>query len=393
MHEVSETKKVTLFKPTAHSAWWLARRRRSAVRATGIHRIPMDEPGWRLAALSQLGPLPVLASGMLTLALSIYNRSLRRRLRQSREEVELLTNERRGERAGRIRAEKKLRDSTVAPDEQATDAWPFRPIGTIRSCFSQRNGTPRQPMLVSSARCRLTLRGELSGEFLDGLEQFSHVWVLFVFHCNTDIQRVFSGGYDGVRGKIRVPRLNGAKTGVFATRSPHHPCPIGLSVAEIVSVDLKRKTVTLAGADIVDGTPVLDLKPYVPFCDRIEHASAPDWVERTIDNDPLQTMSVEFTDQGTRELAASFAAVAKSSQPLFETLEDFVRFVKETLSRDIRSVAQRIKVPERKERGAGARLHTGAWRVVLCGLDIAYEIDKDNTVTICGCSAQGLQRI
>ncbi len=262
-----------------------------AIGAIRIRRISMDEPGWRLAALSQLGQLPalpVLASGMLTLALSVYNRSLGRRLRQSREEVEILTNERRSERAGRIRAEKKLRDSTVARDKQAPEAWPLKPIGTIRSCFSQRNGTPRQPMLVTSARCTLALRSELSGEFLDGLEQFSHVWVLFVFHKNTDIQRVFSGKYNGVRGKIRVPRLNGAKKGVFATRSPHHPCPIGLSVAKIVSVDLKRKTIILAGADIVDGSPVLDLKPYVPFCDSVEGATAPDWVERKIADDPLQ---------------------------------------------------------------------------------------------------------
>ncbi len=341
---------------------------------------PMDEPGWRLGALSQLGQrsLPALPSlsGMLTLALSAWNRTLRRALLRSRQEVELLTNERRSERAGRIRAEKKLRDSTVAPDKQAPDAWPLKPIGTIRSCFSQRNGTPRQPMLVSSARCTLTLRCELSGEFLDGLEQFSHVWVLFIFHKNTDIQRVFSGEYGGVRGKIRVPRLNGSKKGVFATRSPHHPCPIGLSVAEIVSVDLKRRTVTLSGADIVDGTPVLDLKPYVPFCDSVEGATAPDWVERKTADDPLQTMAVEFSEEGMAAVATAFASSRGVS---LYSLDEFIEFVKEALSRDIRSVTQRVRVPLRDER---ARLHTGAWRVVLCGIDIAYDISDDSRVTI-----------
>ena len=341
----------------------------------------MDEPGWRPAARSQLCQLPVLASGMLTLALSVYNRSLQRRLRQSREEVELLSKERRSERAGRIRAEKNLRDVTMGPDKQALDAWPFKPIGTIRSCFSQRNGTPRQPMLVSSARCTLTLRGELSGEFLDGLEQFSHAWVLFVFHKNTDIQRVFSG-YDGVRGKIRVPRLNGAKKGVFATRSPHHPCPIGLSVAEIVAVDLKRKTVTLAGADIVDGSPVLDLKPYVPYCDSIEGATAPNWVERRIADEPLQTMAVEFSEDGMAAVASAFAS---SRGGTLYSLDEFVEFVKEALSRDIRSVTQRVRVPLRDER---ARLHTGVWRVVLCGIDIGYDISEDNVVTIITADAQ-----
>ena len=343
----------------------------------------MDEPRSRLAILSQLGRIPVLGSG-LALALALYAQALRVRLRQSRGEIELLTNERRSERAGRIRAEKKLRDSAIAPDKLATEAYPLKPIGTIHSCFSQRNGTPRQPLLVKSARCTLTLRNEFSGEFLDGLEQFSHVWVLFVFHHNTDIHRLFTGDYDGVRGKIRVPRLNGAKKGVFATRSPHHPCPIGLSVAEIVSVDLQRKMVTLAGADIVDGTPVLDIKPYIPFCDSISEAIAPDWVDRKTANDPLQTMAVEFSPDG---LAAVVECFASSPKPrLFETLDEYLKFVKEALSRDIRSVTQRIKIPERGERGTGARLYDGEWRVILCGLSISYEIGPDNDVLICGCS-------
>ncbi len=334
----------------------------------------------------------VQLGGVLVLAALVVLDSFRLRCRlvRSREEVDLLTSERRNERAGRIRAEKKLRDSAIAPDALATEAYPFRPIGTIRSCFSARNGTPRQPLLVRSARCALTLRSELSGEFLEGLAEFSHVWLLFVFHRNTDIQRVFSGGYDGVRGKIRVPRLNGAKKGVFATRSPHHPCPIGLSVAEVVSVDLGRKTITLAGADIVDGTPVLDLKPYVPFCDRVDEATAPDWVDRRIDNDPLQTMTVDFTEQGRHELEVAFSGVTKgTSKPLFETFEAFEGFVREVLASDIRSVTQRIKIPERDERGTSARLHAGDWHVVLNGVDIAYEIRSDsNAVVVCGCQVQ-----
>ena len=336
--------------------------------------------------LAQLGKLP-FAGAVASLASLAYALAMRHRVLRSDKEIELLAKERLNERTGRIRAEKRLRDAAIPPEALATEAYPLKPIGTIRSCFSQRNGTPRQPMLVRSARCELTLRDELSGEFLDGLADFSHVWLLFVFHRNTDIQRVFSGGYDGVRGKIRVPRLNGAKKGVFATRSPHHPCPIGLSVAEIVSVDVKRKTLTLAGADVVDGTPVLDVKPYVPFCDSIEHATAPDWVDRKIENDPLQTMVVEFSERGMNEVSALIASSASSSSSsrLFATLDQYIEFVKETLSRDIRSVTQRIKIPERDERGTSARLHEGDWHVVLDGLDIAYNI-IENRVVVCGCT-------
>ena len=64
---------------------------------------------------------------------------------------------------------------------------------------------------------------------MEGLEQYSHVWVVFVFHCNTDLQRLWSPdhGSDGLKAKVQVPRLNGGRMGVLATRSPHRPCPIG----------------------------------------------------------------------------------------------------------------------------------------------------------------------
>ena len=103
-------------------------------------------------------------------------------------------------------------------------AFPMRPIGILRSCFTRRNGTPRQPLLVPAARARLALRPELGAEFLEGLQQYSHCWVLYIFHENTDLQRLWQPEQQrgaGVRSKIRVPRLDGAKLGVFATRSPH----------------------------------------------------------------------------------------------------------------------------------------------------------------------------
>jgi tRNA (Thr-GGU) A37 N-methylase len=73
-----------------------------------------------------------------------------------------------------------------------------------------------------------------------------------------------------------VPRLDGGRLGVFATRSPHRPCPLGLSVAQVVAVE--GRTLVLGGADVVDGSPVLDVKPFVPFCDNVPAAAAPAWV-------------------------------------------------------------------------------------------------------------------
>ena len=95
-------------------------------------------------------------------------------------------------------------------------------------------------------------------------------------HATADLARLFQGDRSKLKGKIQVPRLNGAKMGVLATRSPHRPVPIGLSVARVLAVE--GSSIILGGADIVDGSPVLDIKPYLPFCDGVQGATAPAWV-------------------------------------------------------------------------------------------------------------------
>lgn len=104
------------------------------------------------------------------------------------------------ERAGRIRFEQELRrlqlelachaqtQQQPAPDSQSSasvPAYPFKPIGYLQSCFTQRNGTPRQPLLVPLARSRLQLVSDVHASSLEGLEQYSHCWVIYVFHENT----------------------------------------------------------------------------------------------------------------------------------------------------------------------------------------------------------------
>jgi tRNA-Thr(GGU) m(6)t(6)A37 methyltransferase TsaA len=320
-----------------------------------------------------------LALFSVPVALLLRLITVERKLRTSQEENKLLHNERMSERQGRIRAEKKLREATIGGGkEEGNDAYPLKHIGLLRSCFSQRNGTPRQPLLVSSAISVLTLRKELSADFLEGLEGFSHCWVLYMFHQNTDFQKVWDTSYVGVRGKIRVPRKNGEKLGVFSTRSPHRPCPIGLSVARIVSV--KGNTVTFAGADIVDGSPVLDIKPYVPFCDHVPTAFAPHWVDSEIEDDPLQSMDVHVSPQALQDIENSWR---RNPRSLYDSFEAVICFIKEVLSRDFRSVTQRIKVPKREEQGLQlAALHGNVpgpqWHVILDGMDICYDIEMDN---------------
>lgn len=169
-------------------------------------------------------------------------------------------------------------------------AQPLRVIGHLRSCFLEKFGTPRQPLLVPGATASLTVAKEFLPEHsLAGLERFSHVWLISYFHLNTN---------KTVRPKIHPPRLKGESVGLFASRSPHRPSPIGLSLARLVSV--KGATVNLAGIDLVDGTPILDIKPYIPEWDIAADATS-GWVKDA----PFPALRVKIAPSAIKEIAAA----------------------------------------------------------------------------------------
>lgn len=135
----------------------------------------------------------------------------------------------------------------------------FEPVGVIRSPFREKFGIPRQPSLAASARSRLELLPPYDHpDTVRGLAAFSHVWIQFVFHDTA--QR-------GWTPLVRPPRLGGnARIGVFASRATHRPNPIGLSLVELLDIDTRGGVaLILGGADLMDGTPVLDIKPYISF--------------------------------------------------------------------------------------------------------------------------------
>ncbi|XP_013389904.1 tRNA (adenine(37)-N6)-methyltransferase [Lingula anatina] len=131
----------------------------------------------------------------------------------------------------------------------------MNPIGFISSPFKQKNGTPRQPSICAQSKGSLTILKSVfpnPEHALDGLEAFSHIWVMFLFHMNNNKY---------TKAKVRPPRLNGVKVGVFSTRSPYRPNPIGLTLAKIEKIE--GATIYISGIDMLDGTPVLDIKPYI----------------------------------------------------------------------------------------------------------------------------------
>ncbi|GAB3268128.1 tRNA (N6-threonylcarbamoyladenosine(37)-N6)-methyltransferase [Chitinimonas naiadis] len=145
--------------------------------------------------------------------------------------------------------------------------WNLQPIGRLESCFKEKFAIPRQPGLCPSAEATLHLLPPYDqADAVRGLEQFSHVWLMFVFH---------ETAHQGWRPTVRPPKLGGnQRVGVFATRSTFRPNPIGLSVARLTGIDTDHGVrLHLAGADLLDGTPILDIKPYLPYADAIDNAS------------------------------------------------------------------------------------------------------------------------
>ncbi len=144
----------------------------------------------------------------------------------------------------------------------------FPAVGIMRSCYKAKFGIPRQPGLVEEAKGAIELIPPYNQpNAVRGLEDFSHIWVMFVFHLAIR---------EGWKATVRPPRLGGDKRiGVFASRSPFRPSPIGLSVLKmerIVQGDHGKLVIEVTGQDILDGTPILDIKPYLPYTDSIPDA-------------------------------------------------------------------------------------------------------------------------
>ena len=134
---------------------------------------------------------------------------------------------------------------------------PLRPIGVVRTSQRLHHETPRQSGLGRGAAGEIHLRQGLQN-CLEDLDGFSHVWVVFWFHLAR-----------GFRSRV-VPPRDTKKRGLFATRAPQRPNPIGISCVRLVRID--KRVLHIADHDMLDGTPVLDLKPYLPYCDSVPDA-------------------------------------------------------------------------------------------------------------------------
>jgi len=174
------------------------------------------------------------------------------------------------------------------------------PIGVVRSPFLERVDAPRQPSLAPDVEGTIELfAGRGFEDAIQDLETWDHLWVIFWFDRNDS----------GYRPKVQPPR-SGVKRGVLATRAPYRPNPIGLSAVRLVRIE--GLTLHIRGLDLLDGTPVLDIKPYVAYTDAIPDASS-GWLEAP--DDPRKAFEVAYSDEAIEQLAYLRTAHAIDLKP------------------------------------------------------------------------------
>jgi tRNA-Thr(GGU) m(6)t(6)A37 methyltransferase TsaA len=227
----------------------------------------------------------------------------------------------------------------------------YPPIGVMQTCFREKFGVPRQSLLLDKAWGIIKLNPDPNFALaLDQLESFSHLWILFVFHEN---------GTAAWRPRISPPRIDSPeKVGVFASRSPHRPNPIGMSAVKLEKIDLQAKSgieIHCSGVDILDETPVLDIKPYLPYADSIAEANS-GWASGEIEKYPVSFSlgSLQFLEKK-------------------EGSKKFLALVEQVLSLDPRPTSQRKSIPIKDKNSDGK-----VFRFRISEYDVEWQIRESS---------------
>jgi tRNA (Thr-GGU) A37 N-methylase len=288
--------------------------------------------------------------------------------------------------------------STCSPP--GADVYQMRSIGSIHSVFSEKFGTPRQSGLVPKAVGCWNLATDIDLDAIEGLEQWSHVWLVFLFNFNTN---------KSVKAKVKPPRFSSNKLGVFATRryriggcccvvyissvhvnssmcvflknSPHRYNPIGQTVAHLLKIDKLHRRVWLGGIDLVDGTILLDIKPYHP-ADAILDAKHPGWVNSHTalqEHPALRVHWVNGTTVPACEGAVDtyYASVAAGEGECDEAARHNRALIEQVISQDPRSLRSREHAESISVFGVG-----------VSGLDVAFKVRGRNALVFSVTPAQ-----
>ena len=320
----------------------------------------------------------VVASSLVTASLCfLWHRQ------KSHELSSDLHRKRQEERTGRIRAEVKLRNALARQKQLTVSTGNFTSdphmmnlstIGTVVSAYTKRMGTPRQGMLVPSSRGFIQFSPTLSPESVDGIDGYSHIWVIFAFHENTSLAT-------SKKTKIRPPRAGGIKVGQLATRSPHRPNALGLSLVKMERWEPALRRLHISALDLVNGTPVYDIKPYVHWDIPREvsydasNLRVPKWVERK--DDVLQ--QVEVTEKA-KEMLAKFhknnelAPLYGNKDPT--ALQAAIHTLTEILAQDPRSSHKGVS---HNQRGS---VSSETYRLLFCRVEVEFLVDDSGAKVV-----------
>ncbi|KAI1301493.1 putative S-adenosylmethionine-dependent methyltransferase RcsF [Halotydeus destructor] len=263
----------------------------------------------------------------------------------------------------------------MSSEDDSSSGLLLKPIGVIKSWFKTKNGTPRQGSLCPDSKAVLRLNKTFftnPHHALHGLLTYSHIWLIFHFHKNTN---------KGCKAKVHPPRLDGETVGVFASRAPHRPNPLGLTLAKVERVEDNK--VYMSGIDILDGTPIFDIKPYIEKYDQ-PHANNNDIIDETIINgqsreqnytalsatspDNVEDLQVDFTSQSLQSLQSFHRKLDGHDQPecdycleYLDSSADAQRAICSLLRADPRSVYRRNKCSDRLYYFSLDRIHVTCW--------------------------------
>jgi len=382
---------------------------------------------------SSLAAAAVITTAATLIAMSISDRNNQRRENKKYEaRIAKLEETKQAERTGRIRAELKLRTalknqqsyslssipeelngsaadgSTTDDTQNGEQNLQLECIGRIVSPYTKRMGTPRQGALVPSGRGYIQLR--IPVECVDGLDLYSHAWILFTFHANTDTPKTSTKSptkkqqkngnstmmMNLTKTKIRPPRApSNLKVGMLATRSPHRPNNIGLSLVQITSVDKKNKRLYINALDLVNGTPVYDVKPCVPWdipgyydikknmngsdssdrSDVLSSLKVPSWVSQ---DDTLK--SVQFTSQAQEQLMKCIQY--NKLKPLYTLDNDGVQGATDTICEILAQDPRASNSNGPNRRGSSSSLSpkkkngsSSTYKMIFCSVEIEFRVD------------------
>lgn len=222
------------------------------------------------------------------------------------------------------------------------------PIGTIATPFKQKFAIPRQPNLAQAKGVIQFHASYANPQGFKGIEEFSHLWLLFHFHATA---------HRGWKPGVKAPRLGGnAKLGVFASRSTHRPNNIGLSVVKNGGIEVTdgMASLTVYGVDLLDGTPILDIKPYIRYADCL-----PDAQDKLDSYGTIPNRSVVFTHTAQRQCEKM-----QGQHP------DLATLIRAVLSQDPRPAYRQSQDVDDK-----------VYKVALYDADISWQV-KNNTVYV-----------